>query len=279
MNGASTRILLVAGRVRPDDRPGHHDYLGGCRLLAELLGRTPGVDARVARDGWPDDAAELDAAAALLFYDGGGGKQGFLATPERVARVEAALARGAGLAMLHQALGPPQVHVERARRWLGGTYVSGESRRGHWRTSHRDFPEHPVTRGVEAWSIRDGWLNQLRFVDDMRGVTPLLWSGRRHGGARDGGNGDVAGWAYERPDGGRSFGFTGLDAHGAWREAGLRQLLVNAVLWCAGLPVPAGGAPSRLSDAEVDAYLTPRQPRSALGSVGRLLRGALGRRW
>ena len=36
-----TRIVLVAGPVKPSDRRGHHDYLGGCRLLAGLLSQTP----------------------------------------------------------------------------------------------------------------------------------------------------------------------------------------------------------------------------------------------
>ncbi len=277
--GASTRIVLVAGRVRSDDRVGHHDYLAGCRLLADLLARTPGVDTRVVRDGWPDDEAVLDGAASIAFYDGGGGKQGFLASPARIARVERAVDAGVGLVMIHQAVGSPVPHAERAQRWLGGAYVPGLSRRGHWQTRHLHFPVHPVTRGVTSWTIRDGWLTRIQFVEGMRGVTPLVWSGRRHAGASEGGAEDVAAWVYERPDGGRSFGFTGLDAHAAWTAAGLRQLLVNAVLWSARVALPADGAPSELGDAEIAGYLTPRAPRGPLRSVAGQLRRALGRRW
>ena len=39
------KIVLVAGTVKEVDRPGHHDYLGGCRLMQALLGQTEGVEA------------------------------------------------------------------------------------------------------------------------------------------------------------------------------------------------------------------------------------------
>ncbi|OYW70692.1 MAG: hypothetical protein B7Z37_29935, partial [Verrucomicrobia bacterium 12-59-8] len=37
----SVKIVLVAGKVKEVDKVGHHDYLGGCRLMQALLKQTP----------------------------------------------------------------------------------------------------------------------------------------------------------------------------------------------------------------------------------------------
>lgn len=282
----SVSIVLVAGPVKPNDRRGHHDYLGGCRLLAELLAQTPVVKPVVVTDGWPADESLLDGAGALIFYDKGGGRQGFLASPERIQRLERAARAGAGLVLIHQTVGFPDVHLDLGRRLFGGVYASGMSRRGHWKSEHRRFPEHPITRGVAPWSIRDGWLNGIVFNEGMDGVTPLLWSGRRCAGAPEGGVGDIVAWAYDRPgacagprsSSGRSFAFTGLDAHSAWSHAGLRRLVVNGILWSAGLEIPGEGAPAAADAVALDACLTPRGSRLA-ALPRKLLHGLAGRRW
>jgi hypothetical protein len=55
------------------------------------------------------------------------------------------------------------------------------------------------------------------------------------------GQAETVAWAWDRPDGGRSFGFSGLHFDDNWRLAPYRTLLVNGVLWTMGLPVGAGG--------------------------------------
>jgi Trehalose utilisation len=272
---AAATIVLLAGPVKVPDRIGHHDYLAGCTVLAALLEQTPGLQAVVVRDGWPDDESILDAARSLVVYGGGGRKLPLLGSAQRIERVQGLIDRGVGVVMIHQAVSCMPEFSRRMASWLGGAHVAGESARGHWRTRHQQFPAHPVTRGVEAWDITDGWLNAIQFVDRMRGVTPLVWSGRAARGASAGGAADVVGWTYDRPDGGRSFCFTGLDAHSAWSAAGVRQLLVNATLWSAGLTVPEAGAPCAIDPAGLHRYLTPRGSR--LAWAGRLLQRGLRR--
>jgi hypothetical protein len=55
-------------------------------------------------------------------------------------------------------------------------------------------------------------------------------------------------WAYERPDGGRGFGFTGLHKHDNLGNSSMRTLLLNAVAWVAKLPIPERGVPSQALD-------------------------------
>ena len=55
----------------------------------------------------------------------------------------------------------------------------------------------------------------------------------------------VMAWAYERPGGGRGFGFTGLHKHANLADDNFRTLLLNAVAWVSKLEVPATGVPSK----------------------------------
>ena len=55
----------------------------------------------------------------------------------------------------------------------------------------------------------------------------------------------IVAWCWDRPDGGRSSGFTGLHFHDNWKHESYRRLIAQAALWTlkrdisqAGLPVP-----------------------------------------
>ncbi len=266
---ANRKIVLVAGETAKVDKLGHHDYLAGCRALEVFLKQTPGVEVVQVTEGWPGDESVLESADAIVFYTDGGGKQEFLSTPERLSKVQSMIDSGVGLVMLHQAVDYPDEVGAQAKSWLGGVYLTGPSARGHWDSKHVDFPNHPIARGVTPWEINDGWLNSLVFVDQMQGITPLVWSGKEYAGSRAGLDGDIVGWAYERPSQqpvkrlGRSFAFTGLDAHAAWSLPGMRQLVVNGVLWTAGAEIPAEGAPCQIEEEALAALQTPRQPKPA----------------
>jgi Trehalose utilisation len=261
-NAETAPIVLLAGAVKVPDRVGHHDYLAGCALLAALLRQTRGVRPVVVRNGWPDDEHVFAGARALVIYSGGGHKLALLQSPQRIDRLQQLIDQGVGMVMIHQAVSYPPEFTRRATDWIGGAHVAGQSARGHWTTLHREFPAHPVTRGVDAWTITDGWLNRIQFTHGLRGVTPLLWAGPQHRGSSAGGAADVVSWAYERADGGRSFCFSGLDAHSAWAAPGLRRLVVNGVLWSSGLTVPEAGAPCAMDAATLRSYLTARGSRS-----------------
>lgn len=57
-------------------------------------------------------------------------------------------------------------------------------------------------------------------------------------------------WAYQRPDGGRGFGFTGAHNHVSWKDDDFRKVVLNAILWTAKVEVPKDGCPSRTPTAE-----------------------------
>ena len=50
-------------------------------------------------------------------------------------------------------------------------------------------------------------------------------------------------WAYERPNGGRSFGFTGGHYHWNWGREDILKLVCNSICWTAKVEIPAAGLP------------------------------------
>lgn len=249
------KIVLVAGQVKEVDKPGHHDYLGGCRLMQALLEQAADVDPVLVEKDWPADESIFEGAKAIVFYTDGAGKQAYLANPDRIAKIDSLVQKGVGIVSLHQAVEYSPAFAKQSLAWIGAAYTP-LSGRGHWDSVHDTFPEHPVTRGVTAWRINDGWLHRFQFVE--KGVTPLVWSAKESSGSPDGGTPSVVAWTYDRPDGGRSFSFSGLDAHGAWEREGMRRLVINGILWSGGVEVPAAGAACEADQALIDSFVTPR---------------------
>jgi type 1 glutamine amidotransferase len=248
------RILLVAG----GDSHGYgaHEHGAGFRLLAELLNaNVPGLQATVA-ESWPQDSTLLARADALAFYgDGGAGSL----VSSHLDELRRQVARGAGVALFHWALDVPGAAAPGGLlEWSGGYYETHWSVNPFWTATFSTFPEHPVTRGVRPFALADEWYYNMRFVQNMTGVTPVL-TALPPDSTRAGSDGPYSGnpavrarrgipehlaWVYERPDGGRSFGFTGGHSHWNWAQDDVRRLVLNALTWLAGVEVPAGGITS-----------------------------------
>ena len=144
----------------------------------------------------------------------------------------------------------------------------------HWTANFKDFPKHPICNGVKPFSVNDEWYYHMRFVDNLKGVTPILSdlpgpeTLRRGDGARSGnptvrkavaaGETQHVAWAYERSGGGRGFGFTGAHNHDSWRHDDFRKVMLNAILWTANVEVPKSGCPSpALTNTQIEANLDP----------------------
>ena len=66
-------------------------------------------------------------------------------------------------------------------------------------------------------------------------------------------------WCYQRGkdyNEGRGFGFTGGHNHVSWQDDGYRKIMLNAILWTAGLEIPKNGVDSPAPDnAEIESNL------------------------
>lgn len=246
-------ILMVAGK--PSHGFGSHEHYAGLKVLQETLSKSmPDLRISVVR-GWPEDPQMIaDADSIVIFSDGGGGHP---ALPH-LSPLAAKLDQGCGFVCLHYAVEVPK--GEPGQHWLkylGGYFETDWSVNPHWTADFQRLPEHPITRGVSPFATNDEWYFHMRFTDPPQGMTPILQAVapeetmRRPDGPHSGnphvrksvakGEPQTVAWAYERPGGGRSFGYTGGHFHWNWGNPDVRKLVANAILWTAGGEVPAGG--------------------------------------
>jgi hypothetical protein len=261
------RLVFVADTA-PHGGRGNHEFLAAAIYLARTINaKYPDAYAVVyTKAKWPTDLKHADAVIVLLNHGGSA------VNPA----VKEAVARGAGFMAVH--FGVEVNKGEQGKHfldWLGGYFETEWSVNPFWTPEFKDIPKHETTRGVKPFKINDEWYYHMRFVEGMKGVAPILaavppletitkrWKEGSKPDARGGnpavlkevaaGTPQVMAWAYERPDGGRGFGFTGLHRHANLGNDDFRTLLLNAVAWVAKLPVPQAGvtsAPLSRSDLE-----------------------------
>ncbi len=217
----------------------------------------------------------MDGAASIVIYCDGG--EGHLVMPH-LEELDKLMKKGVGLCCIHFAVEIPKGKPgDLMKDWIGGYFETFWSVNPHYIARFEKLPDHPVACGVKPFAISDEWYYHMRFADDMKGVTPILTTVppdevHREGTDAHGANPTVfarkgmpehVAWVYERPGGGRGFGFTGGHVHWNWGNDNFRKLVLNAIVWTAGLEVPEGGVPSKTPTYdELRQNIDKRAPRS-----------------
>jgi|GEM_PF-1388470 len=273
-DGSRAKIVLLAGD--PSSKPLGHEYFAGCALFADLLRQTAGVHPVIAWGGWPVNEGIFDNARCVVFYMDGGAKMPFL-DDRRWSLLRRLEARGTGLVFLHQMIEFPESRRMEALGWLGAVFENGMGGRGHWESTFDVFPEHPVARGLKAFTINDGWLYGLRMAEDARArLTPILTTAppdRSRTSPRSrarSGQEEIIAWCYERGNGGRSFAYSGADWHPNWEFESVRRVTINGILWAAGIDPPTVGASVALAPGALDRNLD-RKVRATAGGIAKRL--------
>ncbi len=265
---ADRKLVLIAGPV--SHPPRMHEFRAGALLLQKCLEGYPGLQVTVHTNGWPrNDAAFEGADAVVIYSDGGGGHPALQGN--RLPLLEGLISKGVGFGVMHYACEVPKDKGGPTfLQWIGGYYEDRYSCNPIWSPDFQKFPEHPITRGLEPFSIKDEWYFNMRWRDAMKGVTPILVA-RPSDAVRDGpyvwpagpyphiqaakGRDEVMMWVAEGPAGGRGFGFTGGHFHDNWGDANFRKVILNAFLWVCKMEVPAGGVTSALAPGQLDLNL------------------------
>lgn len=262
-----TKIVFI-GDAGTHGPPGNHEFMAGSMLIARTLNEVyPNVHAVVhSSKNWPKELDHADAVIVALNH-------GRKAAEDP--NILAATRDGAGFMAIHFG-----VEVDKGNQgdnflaWMGGYFEPFWSVNPWWTPKFESFPEHPTTRGVEPFSVRDEWYYHMRFTENMRGVTPILSAvapleslGSKDKPTPRAGNPDVfkavsegkpqvMAWAYDRPDGGRGFGFTGLHLHKNLALDSFRIVLINGAAWVAKLDIPEKGVPSETpTEQELEALI------------------------
>ncbi|MCL4401482.1 MAG: ThuA domain-containing protein, partial [Acidobacteria bacterium] len=206
------KIVLVAGTR--SHGPGDHEYEAGCYLLANFL-KQNGARPVVVTGGWPQDESVFNGAAEVVLYMDGGDAHPLL-KGNRLETLAGLMKKGVGLACLHYAVEVPKEKAgPQFLEWIGGYYE-----RPYSQNPFNDVeliqtaPEHPISRGWKSFRLKDEWYYRIRFQEGDKRVTPVLAAMV----PVDKPNRETLGWATQRADGGRGFGFTGLHPHRNWMQ-------------------------------------------------------------
>ncbi|MEZ4826366.1 MAG: ThuA domain-containing protein [Bacteroidia bacterium] len=247
-----TKIVILAGKK--SHGPGQHEYIKAARLLKAMLDKTPGMDiyTEIHYNGWPEFPKTLDNANLILTISDG--QDGELYSPvpfmepERMDIMKKQMARGCGFGVIHFSTFAPDNLSKEILDW-GGGYFDWQDDTGarNWYSAIRTLdttvtlvsPSHPVSRGLpQDFRLKDEFYYQIRFRDNDPGLVPIasvpaLKSELPHS--------DVVAWAVERENGSRGFSTTMGHYFSNWEDPNFRKLMLNGIVWAAGLDVPEGG--------------------------------------
>ena len=270
-SAADKNLVLIAGK--PSHPPGMHEFRAGCLLLQQCLSGVPGLRTTVYTNGWPASDALLEGADAVVIYsDGGGGHPALQG--DRLRFLQGMVEKGVGFGVMHYACEVPKDKGgQEFLAWVGGYYEDKYSCNPIWSPEYKAFPKHPVTQGLQPFSIKDEWYFNLRWREGMAGVTPILVA-KPSDQVRDGpyvwpagpyphvqaakGRDETMMWVSEQGKQ-RAFGFTGGHFHDNWGDANFRRVILNAMLWVSGLEVPMGGVASAVEAEALKKNLDPKK--------------------
>ncbi len=272
-----TKILFLAG-PRDHGAPGRHEYERDLRTLAQSFERStnlPGITTQVIVGTLPRDLEAVKDAAVIVIDSSSDRAENethplFPPNPTTNGRGydadtaaylkslnDLVKVNRIGVVIFHYSLwaenwAARQVYMG----WIGGLWVQGGSKNpvDEWAMSF-ESKRHPVLRGVKPWKYRDEVFCRFLLPDDAR-RTDLLLASPKEDKLRIGPQ--IASWAYEREDGGRSFVFGGLDFRDNLARDDYRKFLLNGIAWAARLEVPKKGVESPVPDV---GDVSPARPR------------------
>ncbi len=249
-DAAPQRLLLLA--QGPDGHPaGTHEYVAGMRVLAKSLAGVPNLETTlISADGaWPEGPGLINKADGVVLFLSQGAKW-IHEDPRRLEAFAQLAARGGGLVTLHWGMGTREAqYIDGFLKLFGGCH-GGPDRKFLVLETRLSVVagEHPIVRGIGDLPLREEFYYQLKFIDPQR-IQPILQ-------AEIEGRPETVAWAWQRGDGGRSFGFSGGHFHEHWRHVQYRRLMAQGTLWTLKLPIPPDGLPVKVS--EEDLKLSPQ---------------------
>ena len=237
--GEKAKVLFVG--KQPDHPFGTHMYLHTCNMLAKCLALEDGIET-VVSDGWPEDAQMLDGVSTIVVYTTPAAE--FLFDAPHRDQVTALMKEGVGLVTIHWASSVNKDNLNRLgptwMKYMGGTWISNVGLHTGKSPLKQLKPDHPVCRGWQEYELHD----EYYLNPTIEKATPILQVTANDKAV-------VVGWAFERPDGGRSYGTTLGHFYRNFQQEAFRRMIVNAILWTAKVQVPEGGAKVDLSETDL----------------------------
>ncbi len=231
------KVLLVGQGPDGVHPAGTHEYAEAMTVLQKLLKGVPELEITTEKaDGvWKNGPELIERADVVVLYVSEGAKW-FQADPARHKALASLAKRGGGLVVLHWGMGTRDAEpIADFVKLFGGCH-GGPDRKYIVVETQLEVADnkHPIATGIKDFRVKDEFYYRLKFAQPQDAVKPVLR-------VTINGEKETVAWAWERPDGGRSFGFSGLHFHENWRLAEYRRLIGQAILWAAKLPIPKEG--------------------------------------
>ena len=234
---APPKRVLLLGQGSDGHPFATHEYRTGLAIVQKCLDRVDGLEATLMEADEPFRAGPelVDKADCVVLFLAEGAKW-IQQNAARVAAFERLAARGGALVCLHWAMGCRDAqHIAKFVELFGGCH-GGPDRKYAVVTATTEIadPKHPIMTHVEPVTLEDEFYYRLKFAQPASSITPLLRVSIE-------GEPYAVAWAWERPDKGRSFGFSGLHFHKNWQHEPYRRMVAQGIVWTLKLPVPAEG--------------------------------------
>jgi type 1 glutamine amidotransferase len=206
-------------------------------MLGNILSKVPALDVQISHaDGaWEQGPEKLRAADGAFLFLSQGAKW-IHEEPRRLEAFAQLAARGGGLSTLHWGMGTkePQ-YIDGFVKLFGGCH-GGPDRKFAVLDANVSFPDpqHEIANSLRPFRVHEEFYYRLKFLPATPALKPIVT-------AEIEGRPEAVAWAWERGDGGRSFGFSGGHFHRNWELPEYRKLVAQGILWTMKVPIPKEG--------------------------------------
>jgi type 1 glutamine amidotransferase len=231
---AKPKRLLIVAEAQDGHPAGSHEFVAEQKLLAQSLDKVPGLEVTTsfADAAWAKGPELLDKCDGVVLLLSQGGDW-VSADPRRKEALLRLVKRGGGIAGMHGSIMTKKTENIGIVLQLLGACHGGPDRK--FKTFEADAAiaakDHPAAAGLEGFRVYDEFYYRLKRDSQITGFTPLVT-------VAIGGKPETVGWCWQRPDGGRSFGYSGGHYLDLWRRSEHRQLFTQGVLWTLKISPP-----------------------------------------
>jgi hypothetical protein len=245
---AAPKKLLLVGSGPDGHPPQTHEYMAGLKVLAKCLAGVPGLEVMVVKavEPWREGPELMQRADDVVLFVSEGARW-LQHDPKRLDALRQVAARKGGLAVLHWGMGTRDAkYIDDFVQLFGGCHGGPDRKYKVLEAEARvGDASHPAVRGItNKFQIKDEFYYRLKMPRRPTGLTPLLR-------VLIDGNEETVAWAWQRPEGGRSFGFSGLHFHANWGREEYRRLVTQGIVWTLDLPIPKKGLAVKVSEEDL----------------------------